>query len=251
MEPPQTDLAILNKLNFERPPVGVKFLFFKPDGMKQLDKKMPICAMISEAQVSEDAFFMTKDNENCFGAVALGMVETPPFAEAGQIGVELSIFKEARANSRIYTYLPKIHRGIVNYVAFARLDKLTFDPDLLILMATVEQAEVVFRALEHLTGAPRESKTTGVFGCAWLFTYPYQTGKVNFTVTGLHFGSKAKEALPTGLILICIPFDWIPILVLGLKQMNWELPGYKMGAQKFLEWENAMLERLAQRSQNP
>lgn len=250
--PLQTDLSILSKFNFEEAPVGVKFLFFKPEGIKQLDKKMPICKMISEAQVSENAFYITKDNEDCFGAAALGMVEVPPFAEAGQIGCELSIFKEARANSRIYNYLPKIRKGVVNYVVFARLDKLTFDPDLLILMATVDQAEVLFRALDYLTGGPRESKTTGVFGCAWLFTYPYQTGKVNFTVTGLHFGSNAKKAFPKkGLILICVPFDWIPILVHGLKEMNWEPPAYKMGAEKFIEWEKEMLERLAQRSENP
>jgi uncharacterized protein (DUF169 family) len=251
MEPLHTDLSILSKFNFEKAPVGVKFLLGKPEGIKQLDKKMPVCKMIREAQERDTPFYMTKDNEDCFGAVTLGMVETPPFAEAGQIGVELSIFKEARANSRIYNYLPKIRRGIVNYVAFAKLDKLTFDPDLLILMATVSQAEVLLRALDHLSGGPRESKTTGVFSCAWLFTYPYQTGKVNFTVTGLHFGSKAKQAFPEGLILICVPFDWIPILIHGLKEMNWELPGYKMGAEKFVEWENKMLERLAKESQNP
>jgi uncharacterized protein (DUF169 family) len=248
MNPLTQDLSILKKLNLVKEPVGVKFLYRKPEGMKQLDKKMPMCKMISEAQKSEQPFYMTEENEDCFGKVTMGMAETPPFAEAGEIGVGLSIFKEARANSRIYNYLPKIQKGVVNYVAFARLDKLTFEPDLLIITATVKQAELVFRALEHLSGAPRESKTTGVFGCAWLFTYPYKTGKVNFTVTGLHFGSKAKDCFEEGLILICIPFDWIPILLHSLKEMNWDLPGYQMGAEKFMEWEGKMLEKLATES---
>src|SRR4030066_282356 len=245
------DLSILKKLNLIKEPVGVKFLFKKPEGISQLTKNMPICKMISEAQSSEKPFYMTKDNEDCFGKVTLGMVETPPFAEAGQIGYELSIFKDPRANSRIYNYLPKVHKGLVNYVAFARLDNLTFEPDLLILTATIGQAEILFRALEHLSGGPRESKTTGVFGCAWLFTYPYQTGKVNHTVTGLHFGSKAKQVFREGLILLCVPFDWISILVQGLKEITWELPAYKQGAKEFKEWEKKMLEKLAKDSQNP
>jgi len=251
MRPLQSDLSILKKLNFERPPVGVKFLFFKPEGIEQLDKKLAICEMIRESQERDTPFYMTKDNEDCFGAVTLGMVETPPVVESGQVGYELSIFNEARANSRIYNYLPKMNKGVVNYVVFSRLDKLTFEPDLLILTASVSQAEIVFRAIEHLSGGPRESKTTGVFGCAWLFTYPYQTGKVNHTVTGLHFGSKAKQVFPEGLILICVPFDWIPILTLGLKEIIWELPGYKEGAEKFKEGEKKMLERLAKKAQNP
>lgn len=251
MEPLQTDLSILKKFKFEKAPVGVKFLFFKPEGIEQLDKKLAICEMIRESQERDTPFYMTKDNEDCFGTVTLGMVETPPFAEAGHIGYELSIFKEARANSRIYNYLPKIHKGVVNYVVFAKLDKLTFEPDLLIITANVSQAEIVFRAMDHLSGGPRESKTTGVFGCAWLFTYPYQTGKVNHTVTGLHFGSKAKQVFPEGLILISVPFDWIPILAQGLKEIIWDLPGYKEGAEKFKEGEKKMLERLAKKAQNP
>jgi hypothetical protein len=34
----QQDLPIFNKFDFDRPPVGVKFLPNKPDGIKRLDK---------------------------------------------------------------------------------------------------------------------------------------------------------------------------------------------------------------------
>lgn len=251
MRPLKTDLSAFNKFNFDNPPVGVKFLFKKPEGVQQLDKSMAMCEMIKEAQLREDAFYITKENEDCFGAVTLGMVETPAFAEAGEIGGELGIFSEPRANGRIYNYLPKLKRGVVNYVVFANLDKITFEPDLLILTSSVHQAEILFRAMDNLSGGPRESKTTGVFGCAWLFTYPYQTGKVNYTITGLQFGSRAKQVFPEGLILICVPFDWIPILMDGLRQITWELPAYRQGAEEFKEWEKKVLEKLARESQNP
>ena len=41
----QQDLSIFNKFNFERQPVGVKFLFKKPEGIEQLDKSIAFCEM--------------------------------------------------------------------------------------------------------------------------------------------------------------------------------------------------------------
>ena len=33
MEPLRTDLSIYRKFDFDKPPVGVKFLFFPPEGI--------------------------------------------------------------------------------------------------------------------------------------------------------------------------------------------------------------------------
>jgi uncharacterized protein (DUF169 family) len=250
LNPLTQDLSVFKKFNFETQPVGVKFLYRKPEGIEKLDKPMAICEMLKEAQNAEAPFYITGDEEDCFGAVTLGMRDTPPFADAGMIGLELGIFKEPRANSRIYNYLPKVHPGLINYVVFAPLDKLTFESDLLIVSATISQAEILFRAIDHLSGGPRESKTTGVFGCAWLFTYPYQTGKINYTITGLAYGAKSKEVFPEGLILFSIPFDWTPILIHNLKEMEWEMPSYKMGVKKFKEFEEKVIGGLVEEMEN-
>ena len=166
MRPLQTDLSIYSKFNFEKPPVGVKFLLHKPEGIEQLDKSLAFCEMIKEAQQRGTPFYFTKENEDCVGKLPLGMEEMPPFAESGQIGPKFEIFQEPRANSRLYQYLPKFPKGTVNYVALSPLDKLTFEPDLLILMTTPSQAEIVLRAMSYSTGEIRETKTTGVLGCA-------------------------------------------------------------------------------------
>ena len=43
MRPLQTDLSIFKKLDLERPPLGIKFLFFKPEGMEPLPpRKVPL-----------------------------------------------------------------------------------------------------------------------------------------------------------------------------------------------------------------
>jgi uncharacterized protein (DUF169 family) len=169
MRPLQTNLSIFNRFRFEKPPVGVKFKFFKPEGIEQIDKKLAFCEMVKEAQQRGAPFYFIKENEDCFGKVPLGMEEMAPWGEGGEFGPRLEIFQEPRANARIYQYVPKFPKGTVNYVALSSLDKLTFEPDLLILIATPSQAEIVLRAMSYSTGEIWESKTTGVLGCAWIF----------------------------------------------------------------------------------
>jgi uncharacterized protein (DUF169 family) len=251
MRPLENDLSIYGKFNFKMTPVGVKFLYGKPEGLEQLDKSMPICEMIKEAQQRGTPFYITGDNENCFGKAVLGMEDIPPFAESGQVGVELEIFQEARANSRIYQYIQKFKKGTVNYVIFSSLDRLNFEPDLLILTATVSQAEIVLRAMSYSTGELWEPRASGVLGCAWLYTYPYLNGKVNYTITGLAFGMKAKRVFPEGWILISIPYQWLPVITQNLKEMKWVLPSYMDGREKFDEREHKMLDKLSREYQNP
>jgi uncharacterized protein (DUF169 family) len=247
----QTDLSIYSKFNFDRPPVGIKFLFFKPEGIEQLDKTLPFCEMFKEAQQRESPFYITKENEDCFGKFALGMDVWPAWTESGQLGPKYEIFQEARANNKIYAHIPKFERGVVNYVAYCRWDKLTFEPDILIITATPSQAEIVLRAMSYSTGELRESKSTSVLGCTWLFVYPYQSGKVNYTITGLTFGTKAKEIFEEGWILISIPYCWIPTITQNLQEMKWVLPSYTDGREKFIKREQSYIEELSQMSQNP
>jgi uncharacterized protein (DUF169 family) len=251
MRPLTQDLSIFSKFDFEKPPVGVKFLPTRPEGIEQLDKALSFCEMIKEAQERGTPFYFAKENETCFGKALLGMEDLPAYAEGGQVGIRLEIFQEARANSYLYQHLMLLPRGIVNYVAYATLDKLAFEPDLLILTANASQAEIVLRAMCYSTGEIRESRTTGVLGCAWVYNYPYRSGKVNYMVTGLAFGMKSKEVFEEGWILISIPYNRIPMIAQNLQEMKWVLPSYTEGREKFLIRERANIEELARQAENP
>jgi len=246
----RTDLSIFKKFDFEYAPVGVKFLYERPEGMEQLQKTLPFCQMIREAQERRTPFYFAKENEDCFGTMTLGMVDVPPFAEAGLLGEGYEIFQEPRANQRIYQHVMKMPRGTVNYVAYSVIDALTFEPDLLILMATASQAEILMRAVSYTTGELWESKKTPVLGCSWLYVYPYQTGKVNYMVTGMSFGAKAKEVFPEGWLQISIPWDKLTTVVESLKEMKWVLPSYAEGREKFLQREARLKEEAFRSAQN-
>jgi len=230
MSPIPKDLAILDKFKFERKPVGVKFLSTRPRGLKKPDKLLDFCEMLVEAQQGK-AFYVTKDDFTCIGPLLLGMIAEEPIFESGQVGPKLGVFKDARANRRIYQYLPRLAKNAVKYVAFAPLDKLTFEPDLLIILASVTQAEIFIRAKSYTTGEMWSARGTAAAGCAWLYLYPLLSGEMNMTVTGFGFGMRSRRLFPEGRILLSIPWDKLPQILKSLEEMEWVPESYTLGAE--------------------
>jgi uncharacterized protein (DUF169 family) len=254
MRPLQTDLSIWKKFNFEKPPVGVKFLFEKPEGIELLDKNLALCEMLKEAHQRSTPFYFTKEQENCFGKAPLGMIgeESTSVASSGLLGYKLEFFQEPRANTRLYRQNPSLVKGSVNYVVFAPLNTITFEPDLLVLMTNTSQAEIVLRAMTYSTGDLYESRTSIALSCAWLYVYPYITGKLNYYITGLGFGTKGRKVFPEGWVLISIPYGKIPTITQNLKEMKWVVPAHSFEKKEdFVKYEHKIIEELKKELQKP
>jgi uncharacterized protein (DUF169 family) len=241
----QQDLSIFNKFNFDRPPVGVKFLPTKPDGIERLNKILDFCEMLVEAQ-ERSPFYVAKENFTCIGPLLLGMVDGDPIFQSGQVGPKLEVFKEARANRRIYQVIPRLAKDTVNYVAFSPLDKLSFELDVLIVTANPSQAEILLRASSYTTGKMWSSKGTPVAACAWLYIYPYVSGELNFTITGITFGMRSRRLFPEGLILISIPWDLLPSLINNLQDMKWVPHSYTIGREEHKKKVKRIVDALRQ-----
>ena len=223
----QQSLSVFNKFNFEKTPIAIKFLFDKPEGIKRLDKNLALCEILREAQEKKSPFYIDLENQACEPGAYIWGVDTAKVFQAGHFGAALKIFKEARANRKIYQDFPRLDKDIVKYMAFSQLGKLSFDPDLLIILTdNVSQTEIILRAMSYTTGEIWSSKMTNVLGCAWLFVYPYLTGEVNYMVTGLGFGLKARRVFPEGRQLISIPYNWLPVITQNLQEMPWVLSAY-------------------------
>ena len=247
MSPTPKEFSILEKFDFERKPVGVKFLFTRPKGLKRPDKVMDFCEMLVEAEQG-NAFYVAKEDFTCIGPLLLGMVDEDPIFESGRVGPKLGAFKDARANRRIYQYLPRLPRNSINYVAFAPLDKLTFEPDLLIILATVSQAEIFIRAKAYTTGEMWSARGTPVVGCAWLYIYPYLNGEMNLSITGFGFGMKSRRLFPEGRILLSIPWDRLPAILKNLEEMEWVPESYNLGAEGHKKKVKRIVEELKKES---
>jgi uncharacterized protein (DUF169 family) len=228
------DFTLLEKFAFDVQPVGVKFLGKQPDIGERLDGKMAFCEMLKRAQEGQ-VFYADVGNHACeAGLYVLGQADAPGPFISGEFGAGLKIFADARSAARLYHYTPKIERGIVNYVAFSPLGKLSFDPDVLIILSTTSQTEILLRAMSYKTGKMWLSKSSPAMGCAWIYIYPYLSGEMNYIITGLGHGMRRRKLFPEGRQLISIPFDLLPSLLQTLQEMPWILPAYKPDGAEFV-----------------
>jgi uncharacterized protein (DUF169 family) len=230
----RNDFAILDRFEFQAQPVGVKFCTKQPDGLEKLSPNMALCEMLKLAQ-GGNAFFAGKGSHACdAGLHVLGQVDASPPYTSGEFGAGLKIFEEPRSASRLYRYIPKMDKGSADYIAFAPVSKLAFDPDVLILLAITSQTEILLRAMSYRTGEAWVSRYSPAIGCAWIFVYPYLTGKLNYTLTGLGHGMKRRGLFAEGQQLIAIPFDLLPSLLQTLREMPWVLPAYQADGPEFV-----------------
>ena len=246
------DFSILTKLGLALPPIGVKFSFFRPVDIPPLDQesRLSLCEMLKMAQVEKKCFYFSKAHtETCVGKILLGMEDMVPFAESGQIGSRLGVFEEARCNQHFYQFVPKLDKGTTNYVLFSPVDMLTFEPDVLVISAKPEQAEIVMRAMTYSTGEMYKSLCTPVMGCSWLLIHPYRTAEVNFVVPALVHGLHGRQLYPADTLLISIPYRWIPTVLTNLEKMKLQLEGHKSKADYHSEFEGILMD-LAERTKN-
>ena len=222
----KSDFTILEKFAFESQPVGIKYLSHAPEKIERLSKNLTLCEMLKAAQGGQ-LFYTDVKNHTCDGgAYILGQADVPEQVKNGEFGAGLGLFQDARTASRIYNYLPRIRKGIADYVSFSPLNQLQDDPDVLLILAKPPQAEILLRASSYKTGHMWVSRYSSAVGCGWLFAYPYISGEINFIGTGFGSGMRRRKLFPEGMHLISIPFDLLPSMLQTLQEMPWVPPHF-------------------------
>jgi len=227
------DYSILDRFGFEHKPFGVRYSIKRPLDVPPLNRGIALCEIFKEAE-NHEPFYLTRDNISC-GSMILGMGEFPPIMESGSLGSIFSMFKNSMANSRIYQYIPMLGKDTVRYVSISPLDRIPFEPDLLILIASVSQAEIILRASTYSSGKMWSNKGTTCLACSWIFAEPYKSGAMNYSISGLGYSMKARRVLPEGLFVFSIPADFTPVLFDNLNEMEWHPDFFDVGRDGFVE----------------
>jgi uncharacterized protein (DUF169 family) len=244
MKPKTQDYSVFERFNFERKPVGIKFLPYKPEGINRINKSLYFCQMFKEAQTSAP-FYVQREDFHCTEPLTLGMEDPDPILISGLVGETDDLYGELRANQKIYQLVPRMLKGTVKCVVFSAIDQLSFDPDVLVITAdNVDQARIILRALVYSTGETWSSRGTPVLACSWLYVYPYLSGEVNYTVTGLSMGMQTLKVLPQGLMLISIPWTKLPMIMDNLQKMNWHPISETITEEEHKKRFEAMLEEI-------
>jgi uncharacterized protein (DUF169 family) len=249
MKPPKTDFSVYKKFNFERPPVGVKFLPVRPEGIGRLEKRLSFCEMFKEAQTSPP-FYVQKEDFHCIEPLLLGMADPDPMLLSGLVGETDELFEEARANRKVYQYLPRMLKGSVNYVVFSAVDKLTFDPDVVVFTANATQTYHLLRALNFSSGDMWSAKGTSVAACAWIYIYPVISGEMNLTITGISLGMRALKVFPEGLVIISIPWTKLGQTLENLRNMKWTLLSDEITGEEHKKRVDILFNDLRQKIKN-
>jgi len=229
------DFAILDKFKFETQPVGIKYFTKAPEAIKHVDRKITFCEMLKAAQGGEEFYAEAQDHSCDAGSYVLGQTGIDDRYINGEFGAGLGVFCDTRAAGRLYHYIPRIEKGAVGYAAFSPLNRLTFDPDVLVILANTAQAEILLRAMSYKTGRMWLSRYSAAIGCAWLFVYPFLSGEINFISTGLGFGMRRRKLFPEGLQFISIPFDQLPSMLETLNEMPWVPEPFKPDGLQYVK----------------
>src|SRR4030042_1834724 len=112
-----SDFSVLEKLEFERKPVGFKLSVTRPEGISRIRKELNFCEMLKEAQEG-NAFYVAPEDWVCVGVeqMILGMKDPEPLLVSGLFGGEEGLFAGASACRAMYDCLPSLPQGSVQYV---------------------------------------------------------------------------------------------------------------------------------------
>jgi uncharacterized protein (DUF169 family) len=212
---------IFKKLDLSLPSIAIKYMPVQPQGIERSDKKLAFCQFVKEAQDTGTTFYITADNDACYGKMALGMIPKPPVTASGQAGFDFGIYRTPSACMKLYQNLPVLVPGTINYVVFSPVSVCDFDPDLIIAFADIPKAEILMRATSYISGDLWESVSSPVISCSWVYAYPIISGKVNHITTGFYHGLRRRKVYESGLRIISIPFNKINEVVLALQEMDW------------------------------
>ena len=232
------DFAILDKLELPVKPVAVGFFQYKPpDGVPEAEGEVRFCEIPRIAR-EKGPFYVGREGHECEAALhVLGQKDAPPAFLSGEFAQVLQGYKTARAGRRPYYTTTVLHPNSSDYVACSTLDKLSFEPDVLVIGATPKQAAIVMQARSWTTGEPAGGKITFSMACSWIFVWPYVTGEINCIPADFSIGMRRMPVYPEGLLVISIPFEQVPSVLNNLQDMPWINPCHLPGG---MEWKKQM-----------
>ena len=223
----EKEKSLITKLELKYPCVAIKLRFEKPDVPHYSGGKLAFCQYVKHTQDTKEHFYISADDDACYGKMALGMIDKPPVTASGQAGYDFGCYKTPTACQQLYQKLPILVPHTVNYVEFCPAETSDFDPDLLFFVADFPQSDIIMRATSFISGDLWESKSSPVISCSWMYAYPIISGKVNHITTGFYHGLKRRKAYPQGLRMISIPFQKLPEFFEALEEMDWTLIAFR------------------------
>jgi uncharacterized protein (DUF169 family) len=184
MEPFEKYAAQLTEaIQLNHSPVGIKFLdTLEPFKDRPVAQGHRFCQLIMRARQGEE-LILTPESITCpAAAAALGFKSLPPNLEAGQMLKAFGIFQEPRKGALTIRAMPRLELGRFKGIIAGPLDRLSFDPDVIIVEDEVEK--LMWMALAYLNNrGGRLDFSTAILQaiCVDTAVIPYTQNRLNMS----------------------------------------------------------------------
>lgn len=152
-------MLLTSLLKLKHSPVAVSFGKETSSKLQKLEGKMAFCQMWSEAQKGK-SFFVTPENHDCLtGKYHLGLCNETVKEQVCRFWVEQVYAYSANVIKKYMTELLHLNSKLVSLICLAPLEKATFQPDLVLVRCTPEQAMLLLWSYAYNTGEVVQGET--------------------------------------------------------------------------------------------
>lgn len=208
---------VMSSLRPKTFPFGVKLyrsLDERPPGLLSPRHPMNVCQVTALVRYYGRCMYATWQDMACVvGAVALGMMEPPENMRSGKIAEMLHA--DLDSARRFTELVSRIPAGTVKAFAAAPLDRLTFEPDMVVMYANTAQAVRVVQAYLYRRGGRAAFSTGGEYSlCADIIAETYT--KHDFALAIPCFGDRKTALAQDEELTVAFPADMAQEILEGL-----------------------------------
>ncbi|MEM3597091.1 MAG: DUF169 domain-containing protein [Candidatus Bathyarchaeia archaeon] len=202
-------------LELKFPAVAISFGKEPMSDLQKLAGKMEFCRMWAEAQKGK-SFFATPENHNCLtGTYHLGIRNETVRKDVCRFWVEQVYAYSSGAVKKYVTALPHLNRKLASLICLAPLEEATFQPDLILVRCTPEQAMLLLWSYSYNTGEVVQGET-GTAMCQTLIVKPLLQDKPSFSIGDP--GGTYGVGLSSGELMVSLPYPLLAKMTKTLQQ---------------------------------
>jgi len=183
----EASAALKAALGLKTSPVAIKLATSRadiPEGMEKFEGTVRHCQMVSIARKEGRVFYSTVENHECMGgAWALGLRELTETLKTGHFYFKLGKFESTAACKRTIDRIPHVESGATFATLYAPLEKTTFSPHIVLIVAPPRVMLKLAQASLFKFGGRIHSEFSGIQSvCSDTTAQTYLTGKPNYSL---------------------------------------------------------------------
>lgn len=221
MNPRDNSINLVNLLDLNSPPLGIKFVqsveMAAFTGFSE--KKLRFCQALMLARKGEEVR-LTADNITCPAAAsAFGFRALPDKIINGEMMHFLGLFGNPEAAAKTISLMPRLTQGSFSAVLVAPLEKCDWIPEVIVIEA--EPEKLMWIALADIfNSGGRHYNETGVFqaACIDAVVVPFIRQKMNYSLGC--YGCRDATDLSSSETVLGFPAAWLERIMGALEKLS-------------------------------